>query len=208
MVREFLIPGEPVRIAQRPITMNRRALPLLVAIISLAAACGSDGAATGDTLPTPDVSTPEVPITEVPTSDPSTNDAPVTDPPATTPVDDSAQAQLDAAVTRWNEVGSTSYTLLTRPLCFCPQQEWQDTVIDGEVTEHVALTDDIFFDPGPRTMLSLFAEVQAVIDDGYASLDLSFDPDTGALVRYFVDIDERMADEEFGVEVISIEPLG
>ncbi|MDG2232472.1 MAG: DUF6174 domain-containing protein, partial [Ilumatobacter sp.] len=83
-----------------------------------------------------------------------------------------------------------------------------DTVVDGEVTEHVALTDDAFFDPGPATMLSLFTAVQMVIDEGYATLDLEFDPETGALVRYFVDIDRRMADEESGVEVLSLKPTG
>ena len=57
-------------------------------------------------------------------------------------------------------------------------------------------------------MLSLFTAVQMVIDEGYATLDLEFDPETGALVRYFVDIDRRMADEESGVEVLSLKPTG
>jgi hypothetical protein len=53
-------------------------------------------------------------------------------------------------------------------------------------------------------MDDLFDEVQAVIDTGYASLELEVDPETGALVRYWVDVDERMADEEHGVEVMSL----
>ena len=47
-------------------------------------------------------------------------------------------------------------------------------------------------------------KVKAAIDDGDASIEVSFDPDTGALQRFFVDVDERMADEEFGIEVISL----
>ncbi len=179
--------------------MTRRALPLLVALTCLAAACGSDGDAPGDTLPDPDVQVTEVAVTEVPVTEVPVA---VTDPP----VADDAQAQLDAAVVLWAAQGPASYTMVTRQLCFCPQQEWSDTVVDGEVTEHVALTDDTFFDPGPSTMLSLLADVQAVIDEGYASLDLSFDPDTGALIQYFVDVDERIADEESGIEVISLQP--
>ena len=181
--------------------MTQRALPLLVALTCLAAACGSDSTAPGDTLADPDVQPTEVPVTS----------APVTDPPVAVtqpPVDDDVQAQLDTAVALWANQGPTSYTMITRQLCFCPEQEWSDTVVDGEVSEHAALTEDIFFDPGPATMLSLFADVQTVIDEGYASLDLSFDPDTGALMQYFVDIDERIADEEFGLEVVSLEPLG
>jgi hypothetical protein len=176
--------------------MTRRALPLLVALTCLAAACGSDGDARGDALPDPEVQVTEVPATTVSVTDPPTGD------------DAPAQAQLDTAVARWSDQGPSSYTMITQQLCFCPQQEWSDTVVDGEVTDHVALTEDTFFDPGPATMLSLFVDVQAVIDDGYASLDLSFDPDTGALIQYFVDVDERIADEESGIEVLSIEPLG
>jgi hypothetical protein len=196
---------EPTQPDQRPTHMTRRALPLLVALTCLAAACGSDGDAPGDTLPNPDVQVTEVPITEVPITEVTVTDPPVAVTAA--PIDDDAQVQLDAAVARWSEQGPTSYTMITQQLCFCPQQEWSDTILDGEVTEHVALTDDAFFDPGPTTMPSLFADVQEVIDGGYAALDLEFDPETGALVRYFVDIDERMADEESGVDVLSLEPL-
>jgi hypothetical protein len=194
------LPAEPSRPEQRPKQMIRRALPFLVAFTCLVAACGSEGDAPGDTLPNPDVPATEVPVTAVPVTDPPVA---VTDPL----VDDDAQAQLDSAVARWNGQGPTSYTMITQQLCFCPPQEWSDTVVDGEVTEHVALTDDAFFDPGPATMSSLFADVQEVIDAGYAALDLAFDPETGALIRYFVDIDERMADEESGIEVLTLEPL-
>jgi hypothetical protein len=182
--------------------MIRRALPLLVALACLAAACGSDGDVSGDTLPDSDAPATDVSATTVPVTDPPVA---VTDPPAGD--DAQAQARLDTAVARWSDQGPTSYTMITQQLCFCPQQEWSDTVVDGEVIEHLALTDDAFFDPGPATMASLFAEVQAVLDGGYAALDLEFDPVTGALNRYFVDIDERMADEESGVEVLSLKPL-
>lgn len=189
--------------------MNQRALPLLVAIVVVAAACGSDGDAAGDTLPDPSPQITEVPVTQVPTTAVPVTDPPVpiTEPPVTTAVGDTAQAQLDAAVARWNQVGPASYTMVTRQICFCPDQEWQDTVVDGVVTDHLALNVDTPFDPGPATMLSLFANVQAVIDEGYARLDLAFDPETGALQRYFVDLDEQIADEESGIEVISFDQL-
>jgi hypothetical protein len=181
--------------------MNRSIVPALAALTFLTVACGSDGAAPGDTLPDPDIQTTEVPVT-TPVTAPVT-EVPITEPPAT----DDAQSRLDAAAARWNDHGPASYTMVTRQLCFCPEQEWQDTVVDGEVAEHITLSDDSFFDPGPATMPSLFADIQAVIDEGYASLDLAFDSETGAVQRYFVDIDERMADEEHGVEVVSIEEL-
>jgi hypothetical protein len=54
-------------------------------------------------------------------------------------------------------------------------------------------------------METLFDEVEAVIAESYATLELDFDPETGGLRRYWVDVRETMADEEHGVEVISLE---
>ena len=185
--------------------MIRRTFPFVVAFAAVLAACGSDDAAPVDTLPNSAATTTVAPSTAPPITAVAVTEPPIGD-DGFDPAE--AQAQLDAAAARWDAQGLTSYTIVTQQLCFCPEQEWSDTVVDGEVTEHVALTDDAFFDPGPATMLSLFTAVQMVIDEGYATLDLEFDPETGALVRYFVDIDRRMADEESGVEVLSLEPTG
>ncbi|MDG2111613.1 MAG: DUF6174 domain-containing protein [Actinomycetota bacterium] len=116
--------------------------------------------------------------------------------------------RLATARLLWADNGPASYELTTQELCFCPETVWTDTVVDGEVVSHDAATDEAFFDPGPRTMESLFDEVAAIITDDFASLDLEFDTETGALVRYWVDIDERIADEEHGVDVRSLEPTG
>jgi hypothetical protein len=53
-------------------------------------------------------------------------------------------------------------------------------------------------------MEMLFDEIDTAITAGYATLDFEFDPATGAVIRYWVDIDERVADEEHGVDVISV----
>ncbi len=50
-------------------------------------------------------------------------------------------------------------------------------------------------------METVFDEVQAAIDSGPDSLTVEYDEDTGAVRSYFVDPDERMADEEHGLEV-------
>jgi hypothetical protein len=94
-----------------------------------------------------------------------------------------------------------------RELCFCPETVWTDTIAAGEVVAHEAASDDSFFDPGERTMEDLFDDIEDVIDNGFATLDLEFDDETGAVERYWVDIEELMADEEHGVEVVALEPM-
>lgn len=115
--------------------------------------------------------------------------------------DDEPQALLDDARSQWSEADLTSYRLTIRELCFCPETVWIDDVADGEIIGHEAGSDESLFDPGARTMDDLFDEVQAAIDGGFATLDLDFDPETGALRRYWVDVNVQMADEEHGVEV-------
>jgi len=56
-------------------------------------------------------------------------------------------------------------------------------------------------------METLFDEVDEVLSADYVRMDLEFDPLTGALARYWVDIEEMMADEEHGVTVLSVVPL-
>jgi hypothetical protein len=182
--------------------MATRSIALLVALTAITAACGSDGTATSDTLPAPETAITEVPETAVPSTE---SPVPVTQ-PENVP-DPIRQADLHAARALWASQGPDSYTIITQSLCFCPQERWSDTVVDGVVTEHVALSDEVFFDPAARPMDVLFDEIQRVIDNGYTSLTVSYDPNTGALTQFFVDVDEMMADEEYGVEVISVEPL-
>lgn len=159
--------------------MRRRTLALVAALALVGAACGDD-------TPT------------VVGDDGSTT---TTTPTTTTGDPDSPSTRLAAARARWDEVGPADYRLTLTELCFCPETVWIETVTGGEVTSHVPGSDDSFFDPGARSMTDLFDEVERVIDDGYAELQLEFDADTGALVRYWVDVEEMMADEEHGVVV-------
>lgn len=88
---------------------------------------------------------------------------------------------------------------------------WADTVVDGEVIARVP----VFRDEVPRgsettngkTMELLFDEIERIVADGFARLDLEFDPKTGAVVRYSVDVDTLVIDEEFGLSVLYVGPL-
>lgn len=164
--------------------MTRRIVVVLAVLALLAVACGDDSPVESGSGPDPT----------------TTSSPPVGDP-------DSPAARLAAARGKWAVSGPTSYTLTTQELCFCPETIWIDTVVDGEVVTHVAGPDEGFFDPGERTMGTLFDEIEAAIDMGYARLDLDFDDTTGAVERYWVDVSEQMADEEHGVEVVALTPL-
>jgi len=175
--------------------MNRRFAAILTVLVLLAAACGDD--ATTETSGETGGST----------TTSSTSTSSTTTPSTTTPDrPDTPEARLSAARSLWADNGPASYRLTTQQLCFCPETVWIDTVVDGQVVAHEPVSQEAMFDPGEHTMETLFDEVEAVIDDGYATLDLDFDPETGGLRRYWVDISEMMADEEHGVEVVSLEP--
>jgi hypothetical protein len=169
--------------------MNRRFAAILTVLVLLAAACGDDAttATSGETGGSTTTSST--------TTSTTTPDRP-----------DTPEGRLAAARALWADNGPASYRLTTQQLCFCPETVWIDTVVDGQVVAHEPASRDAMFDPGEHTMETLFDEVEAVIDEGYATLELDFDPETGGLRRYWADISEMMADEEHGVEVVSLEP--
>ncbi|MEQ8839919.1 MAG: DUF6174 domain-containing protein [Acidimicrobiales bacterium] len=167
----------------------RRILPCLLSVMLLAAACGDDASPTEAGAPGDGTTTTTTTTTTA------------------APVDlDTPEGSLAAARDRWAANGLTSYRLATSELCFCPETNWVNTVVDGDVVGHEPVGEESFYDPGPRSMETLFDEIDAAIADGYHTLDLDFDDETGAVVRYWVDVDEMIADEEHGVEVTSLTP--
>ena len=94
------------------------------------------------------------------------------------------QGRLDEARGLWENDGPRDYQMEIRDVCFCPPTLWIETVVNGEVTSHES-GEEVFFDPGPRTMEDLFDAVQEVIDAGYATLEVNYDETTGAAGELF-----------------------
>lgn len=139
------------------------------------------------------------------------DDAPVTagtDPTTTTvALAGPEQARLDQARERWEAAGIDDYRLTWAVRCFCPRTAFVDTIVGGEVVAHEQAPDsDALDDPGPKTVPDIFDEVQAAIDDDPATLEVTYDEETGAVTRWWADHRLDMADEEQGLEV-EIEPL-
>ena len=167
----------------------RRLIPFLLSLVMLTAACGDDASPTEAGVPGEGSTTTTTSTTAAP-ADP-----------------DTPEWQLAAARARWAEHGLIYYQLTTAELCFCPQTQWMNTVVEGVVVDHQPTTDDAFFDPGARSMDTLFDEIEAAIAEGYETLEAEYDPETGAVIRYWVDVAANIADEEHGVEVIALTPF-
>lgn len=165
----------------------RRLIPLFLAVVLVAAACGDDSSSTE-------------------TSGSSTTTSPTTT-ITTTVAPDTDEGRLDAARERWAAHGLPSYRMTTSEICFCPETRWVNTVVDGEVTDHSSASDETLFDPGPRTMETLFDEIADAIAEGFETLDAEYDPETGAVVSFYVDVEAEMADEEYGVRVNVLTPF-
>ena len=131
-----------------------------------------------------------------PTTVTGSNGEPSDDGAATDPA-----VRLVQARQMWADNGPSSYAMTTQLQCFCPMIEWKNIVVDGQITSTVSTGEDAFVEPQPQTMEDLFDEVDTAIRDGYARLDLEFDAETGALLSYWVDVDEMIADEEHGLIV-------
>jgi len=138
---------------------------------------------------------------EVDTGSPTTVAAPSKDVGEAVAADRLAEARQ-----KWSATGPATYVMTTRLQCFCPEIIWKNTVIDGQVAETLTVGDEQFIEPQSQTMETLFDEVEMTIAEGYARLDLEFDDLTGALISYWVDVEEMMADEEHGVE-INVSPI-
>ena len=111
----------------------------------------------------------------------------------------SSPARLAVARAQWADSAPATYVLTLRELCFCPETVWTETIADGVVVSHEPST---WVHPGPPPGGSLRRRGRST--PGTRVIELEVDPETGVLVSYWVDVDEMTADEEYGVEVVSL----
>jgi hypothetical protein len=58
----------------------------------------------------------------------------------------------------------------------------------------------------PTTVDAVFDDLQAAIDDGVFSITAEFDAELGYPVSTWIDVDLRMADEEYGIQIEELTP--
>ena len=123
--------------------------------------------------------------------------------------------RLNAAWARWRATGSADYRFDYRRSCFCPVvEEVRISVADGIV---VQVTSRDTGEPIPEaryadfpTIDGLFVELDQLIGADPHLLEVEYDLDYGYPAAMEVDIEERIADEEFAYTVrdFTILPAG
>lgn len=117
--------------------------------------------------------------------------------------------ELSTNRARWSEVGPDAYSYAIRRLCFC----------GGPVLKPVRVTvsedgtvERVFVETGeevPEEFQDLFPTVDGLFDvlvDAFDrdahSVDVTYDPSSGAPLDIFIDYEENVSDEELGFEVV------
>ena len=119
-------------------------------------------------------------------------------PPSTGNPDQDALNQNRAL---WKEAHLSTYTYIYQVMCFCPPEEdilvkvLYDNVVDASYSPSnnpvmPERLDDLM------TVEELFQVIQKAIDDEVAQLEVTYNAKLGYPERIYIDIDERMADEE------------
>lgn len=112
---------------------------------------------------------------------------------------------LAEARSTWAASGIDTYVLTYDQVCFCPELQVQVTVVDGEVVGTEFRSDVDFGDLPALTVDDMFAVIEDAIDTGAFAITVDYDPETGHPTGYFVDVEEMMADEEFGISDVTLD---
>ena len=121
--------------------------------------------------------------------------------PVPPPVDNPAQTALNKNRVLWKKSNISSYIYTYKTICFCPEREdIAVAVTNGQVAaasyspSGTPLTSEELV--GLFTVEGLFEVIEKAIEDKVAQLDVTYNAVSGYPEKIFIDVDERMADEE------------
>lgn len=121
------------------------------------------------------------------------------------------EARLREARSLWRAQGVASYTYVASRSCFCAPEAREPatvTVRAGVIVSVVSVEGGVSRSPeGYHTVEGLFDLVQDAIDKNAATIRTEYDPARGYLTSAYIDLDERLADEEFSIEARALTPL-
>jgi hypothetical protein len=109
------------------------------------------------------------------------------------------RAELEIARATWQAAAVASYAITYREICFCPEVVIDVEVEDGQVGDVVVTGDG--FDTPPRTVDDMFDSIANALDTGAFRVSATYNQELGYPTEFFVDVEQMMADEEFGVVV-------
>ena len=128
-------------------------------------------------------------------------------PPHTTGNPD--QDALNRNMALWKKAHLSTYTYTYKRVCFCPEEEYiQVKVQYGEVVSaHYSPSSKPVMPErldSLKTVEELFQVIQKAITDEVAKLEVTYNARLGYPERIYIDIDERMADEEMEHQVSNL----
>lgn len=121
------------------------------------------------------------------------------------------RARLADARRQWRAQGLADYTYVFSRSCFCVFEYREPvtvTVRRGNIVSVVTVASG-----SPRehstyqTIEGLFDDIQQAIDEEAATIRADYDPLRGHPTSVYIDIDQRIADEEISFEARSLTPL-
>ena len=123
------------------------------------------------------------------------------------PVDE-RWVDLQAHRTRWDSLGPDSYVYAVERLCFCGVEyrgPVRVRVEDGVAVERVYVGSGLAVPPTIAGEFppvdGLFELLASAIDSDAYLVEVTYDPVLGVPLDFWIDFDERVADEELGMQV-------
>lgn len=121
------------------------------------------------------------------------------------------KAHLLQARRQWVAQGLADYTYVFSRSCFCVFEYREPvtiTVRGGNIVSVVTVANGSPRDSSTyQTIEGLFDDIQQAIDEEAATIRADYDPSRGYPTSVYIDIDQRMADEEISFEARSLAPL-
>ena len=118
---------------------------------------------------------------------------------------------LEANQSRWDSLGPDTYVYAVERLCFCGVEyrgPVRVSVEGGTAVEHVYVGSGLTVPPGIAgefpTVDGLFDLIRSAIESDAAEVNVTYDPALGVPLDFWIDFDERVADEELGMQVTEV----
>lgn len=137
----------------------------------------------------------------------STDTLPPPGPDTTASGDGEVPAELVEARQRWEAADVGTYQMVYEVVCFCPRTTVTVDVTGGEVTD-VSVAGEGLVPDEPQTVEAMFDELEQAYRAEVADVQVTYDPELGYPADWWIDVDERMADEEYGAVVQELSTVG
>ncbi|MDB4652951.1 DUF6174 domain-containing protein, partial [Akkermansiaceae bacterium] len=112
------------------------------------------------------------------------------------------------ALAKWNEAEVTSYSYVVRSSRGWSSYEARYTVVNGDVTEVETIMAPAFGSvPDGVTIENWFATLESAIEQNAFQINVDWNAEFGYPEQTYIDLDDRIVDEEQGWTISELTPL-